>query len=126
MRIIIFRILSESDRHMSADDMYQRAKKECPMLSATTVYCNLEKLVGVGLLSYLERSGTAIRCDANPEEHHHFIHGKCGSVHDIYLKTVKYELDREKSSLRGAKIYALELHLQGVCHDCLEGLPKLR
>jgi Fe2+ or Zn2+ uptake regulation protein len=123
-RMIIFRILSESDGHMSAEDVYQKAKKDCPMISTTTVYRNLEKLVGVGLLSYLERSGTAIRYDANPEEHHHFICGCCGSVRDIYLKTVKYELNREKSSLGGAKIDAPELHLHGVCQDCLRDLPN--
>lgn len=125
-RMIIFRILSESDGHLSTDDVYQKAKKDCPMISATTIYRNLEKLVGVGLLSYLERSGTAIRYDANPVEHHHFICGCCGSVRDIYLKTVKYELDREKSSLGRAKIDISELYLHGVCQDCLDDLPNSR
>jgi Fur family peroxide stress response transcriptional regulator len=125
-RIIIFRILSELDGHLSADDVYQRAKKDCPMISATTVYRNLEKLVGVGLLSYLERSGTAVRYDANPAEHHHFICGRCESVRDIYLKAVKYELDREKSSLGRAKIDISKLYLHGVCQDCLDDLSNSR
>jgi Fur family peroxide stress response transcriptional regulator len=125
-RMVIFRILSESGGHLRADEVYQKAKKNCPMISATTVYRNLERLVNVGLLSYLERSGTAILYDANPEEHHHFICTRCGSVRDIYLKTVKYELDGEKSSLGRYKVETPELHLHGICQDCLGYSPGLR
>jgi Fur family peroxide stress response transcriptional regulator len=122
--MVIFRILSESEKHLTADEVYQKAKKDYPMLSATTVYRNLEQLVKLGLLSHLELSGKALRYDANLEEHHHFICSSCGSVRDIYLKKVNYELDMEKSSLSKARINNPELHLHGVCQDCLEGLSQ--
>jgi Fur family peroxide stress response transcriptional regulator len=121
-RMIIFRVLSELDRHLTADEVYQKAKKDYPMLSAATVYRNLEQMVNAGLLSHLSLGGIAMKYDTNLEEHHHFICTSCGRIHDIYLTKVTYELDKKKSSLGKAKIDAPELYLHGVCEDCLERL----
>ncbi|GIW48204.1 MAG: transcriptional repressor [Deltaproteobacteria bacterium] len=119
-RMAIFRIISESDKHLSADEIYQKAKKDYPMLSAATVYRNLEQLVSAGLLSHLSLGGTAMKYDSNMEEHHHFICNRCGKVQDIYLKKVTYELDTEKTYLDEFEVFGPELYLHGVCKDCLE------
>ena len=90
------------------------------MLSAATVYRNMEQMVNAGLLSHLGRSGNAMRYDTNPDDHHHFVCNGCGKVNDVYLKKVSYELDMEKSPLADARIDVPELYLHGVCKDCLE------
>lgn len=118
-RMVIFRILSESGKHLCADEIYQKAKKEYPMLSATTIYRNLESMVSAGLLSHLRVGGTAVRYDTNLDDHHHFVCNKCRKVQDIYLTDVKYELNTEKSLIGKAKIDSSELFLRGVCEDCL-------
>ena len=89
------------------------------MLSAATVYRNMEQMVSSGLVTNLGRSGAAMKYDTNLEEHHHFICSRCGRVHDVYLSNVSYELDMEKSLLGDAKIDVSELYLHGVCQDCL-------
>lgn len=119
-RMAIFRILSESDKHLTADEVYQKAREDYPMLSAATVYRNMEQMVSSGLLSHLGRKGTAMKYDSNLEEHHHFICSHCRKVSDIYLGKVSYELDLEKSRLGDAKIEASELYLYGACEDCLD------
>ena len=118
-RMAIFRILSESDKHLTADEVYQKARKDYPMLSAATVYRNMEQMVSSGLLSNLGRSGAAMKYDTNLEEHHHFVCSHCGKVYDVYLSKVTYELDMEKTRLGDAKIDVSELYLYCVCEDCL-------
>jgi Fur family peroxide stress response transcriptional regulator len=120
-RMIIFRILSESDAHMTSDEVYQKARKEYPMISAATVYRNMERMVKAGLLSHMGRSGSAVKYDTNLEEHHHFVCNRCGKVRDIYLEKIKYEVDEKRSGLLNAKIESPELYLRGICEDCLKG-----
>jgi len=119
-RMVIFRIISESNAHLTSDEVYQKARKEYPMLSAATVYRNMEQMVKAGLLSHLGRSGSAMKYDTNLEEHHHFICNRCGKVHDIYLEKIKYKVDEKRSGLLNAKIESPELYLRGICEDCLE------
>ena len=118
-RMVILNILTQSERHLTADEIFQEAKKIYPMLSATTVYRNLEDMTGAGLLSHFRYSGSAMRYDTNIEEHHHFICTKCGEVRDIYLKTINYDVDTEKFALDRFRIDGSELYLNGVCEGCL-------
>lgn len=118
-RMVIFNILSRSEEHLTADEVYQKAKKIYPMLSATTVYRNLEDMVGAGLLSHFKHSGSAMRYDTNIEEHHHFICNECGKVKDIYLKGINYDVDKQKSFPENFRVDGSELYLYGVCGECL-------
>ena len=119
-RMVIFRILSKADQHLTVDEVYQKAKEEHPMLSPATVYRNMEQMVNTGLLSHLGRSRNAMRYDTNLDEHHHFVCSDCGKIYDVYLKKVTYEPDTEKSPLVDARIDTAELYLHGVCKDCLK------
>ena len=117
-RMVIFHILSEDDRHMTADEIYQKARAEYPMLSPATVYRNMEQLVEAGLLTHLDLGGLSTRYDTNLDDHHHFVCGKCGKVMDVYLKDIRYELDPDKSNLSDVRIDSPQLYLHGVCGEC--------
>ncbi len=117
-RMVIFKILAESNRHLTVDEIYQEARAEHPMLSPATVYRNVEQMVDAGLLAHLELSGASMRYDTNLEEHHHFVCNKCGKVFDLYLKDFNYEVDSEKSHLSGIKVDSRQLYLHGTCGEC--------
>ena len=117
-RMVIFRILSECNQHVTVDQVYQRASVEYPMLSPATVYRNMEQMVESGLLKHLDLGGTSMRYDTNLEEHHHFVCTKCGVVSDVYLEKVNYSLDQTRSHFGKAQINSLDLHLQGICGEC--------
>jgi len=53
-RMVIFRILSECNQHVTVDQVYQKASAEYPMLSPATVYRNMEQMVDAGLLTRLD------------------------------------------------------------------------
>lgn len=118
-RMVIFRILSESNQHITVDKVYQKAREEYPMLSLATVYRNMEQMVDAGLLTQLDLGGTSMRYDTNLDEHHHFVCSKCGKVSDVYLDKINYKLDESRSQLGKAQINSLDLHLQGTCGECL-------
>jgi len=117
-RMVIFRILSESNQHITVDKVYQKAREEYPMLSLATVYRNMEQMVDAELLTQLDLGGTSMRYDTNLDEHHHFVCSKCGKVFDVYLDEVNYTLDESRSQLGNAQIKSLDLHLQGTCGEC--------
>ena len=118
-RMVIFRILSESNQHVTVDQVYQKASAEYPMLSPATVYRNMEQMVDAGLLTRLDLGGSSMRYDTNLDEHHHFVCSKCGKVSDVYLEDIQYKVDANRSHLEKAKINSLDLHLQGTCGECL-------
>ena len=117
-RMVIFRILSESNQHVTVDQVYQKASAEYPMLSPATVYRNMEQMVDAGLLTRLDLGGSSMRYDTNLEEHHHFVCTECGKVSDVYLEDIQYKMDANRSHLEKAKINSLDLHLQGICEEC--------
>jgi Fur family transcriptional regulator, peroxide stress response regulator len=118
-RMVIFRILSECNQHVTVDQVYQKASAEYPMLSPATVYRNMEQMVESYLLKHLDLGGSSMRYDTNLEEHHHFVCTECGVVCDVYLDNINYSLDESRSPLGKVQINSLDLHLQGTCGECL-------
>ena len=118
-RMVIFRILTEANQHITVDEVYKKAIEVYPMLSLATVYRNMEQMTEAGLLKHLDLGRPSVRYDTNLEEHHHFVCTKCGKVADVYLKNIEYKVDDKRSGLGKAKISTLDLHLHGVCGECL-------
>jgi Fur family peroxide stress response transcriptional regulator len=119
-RAVLLRVLSQVRTHPTADELYRRVRRQLPSVSQATVYRNLQELVQARLIATLERAGSAVRYDANPDDHHHFVCSRCGSVSDIYLKGVDYSLDRRRSAMTPARIDRAELQLHGLCARCAE------
>ncbi len=98
--------------------LYRRVRKMLPTISPATVYRNAQVLVRAGVVGTLERAGSAVKYDANPDDHHHFICTRCGSVADVYLSEVGYRLNDRRSRLSGAEIQRCEVQLHGLCARC--------
>ncbi|MEQ9619662.1 MAG: Fur family transcriptional regulator [Deltaproteobacteria bacterium] len=117
-RMVIFNILAESNRHMTVDEIYTKAKVQYPMLSPATVYRNMEQMVDAGLLTHLDLGGASVKYDTNLDEHHHFVCNECGKVVDLYLKDFNYDIDNDKSPLGNMRVDSTQLYLHGVCGEC--------
>ncbi|TCJ15317.1 transcriptional repressor [Rubrobacter taiwanensis] len=69
--------------HLTADEVFEVARRELPELARATVYNSLAELVRVGLLRTVEGLG-AVRYDPNLDpEHHHFRCLNCGRLYDV-------------------------------------------
>jgi Fur family ferric uptake transcriptional regulator len=101
-----------SNGHLSAEEVFQRARAQLPELSRATVYNALGELAEAGLLGVVEGPGPR-QFDANVAPHHHFRCRRCNTLHDIEPSHVDLVL-REP----GFEIERAHVLLEGMCPKC--------
>jgi Fur family ferric uptake transcriptional regulator len=83
-RRVILAAFGGESTHLTAEEVYDRAREDLPELARATVYNTLTELVRVGLLQVVESRG-ALRYDSNlDQEHHHFRCLICGNLYDVH------------------------------------------
>jgi Fur family peroxide stress response transcriptional regulator len=114
-RELIFETLKGTDRHPTAEMVYQWLKPENPALSLGTVYRNLNLLADEGAITRM--AFPVERYDANTQPHPHFRCSCCGEVYDLPLP-YDAELDLHAEENSGHKVDRHELIFSGVCCHC--------
>lgn len=76
-------IYSGGHHHFTAEDIYNKAKKNNIKISLATVYNNLNSFKNHGMLNVVKASSDKIYFDTNLENHHHFYFEKTGKLRDI-------------------------------------------
>ncbi len=119
-RLAILRMLTESEKHPSAEQLHQAILKDFPTTSLATVYKTLHLLKEEGEVLELEFSELGNRYDGlKPYPHPHVICGKCGTIVDP--KTVDLqELTDRIASETGFSIATHRLDFYGLCPACQE------
>ena len=118
-RDAILRVLRETDRHPSADWVYEEVRREYPDISLATVYRNLAEFKREGLVRTVCHVRGQDRYDGDLTEHSHFICTDCGSVIDIF-EEVPFPLD-DLSERTGLDIRNCQTSFFGVCPACKQG-----
>ncbi|HET7478115.1 MAG TPA: Fur family transcriptional regulator [Rubrobacteraceae bacterium] len=102
--------------HLTADEVFGRARDELPELSRATVYNTLSVLVDVGLLRMIESRG-AVLYDSDPDPtHHHFRCRSCDRLYDVHVEGV------EGLKISGDRKFMVDwknVLLGGLCPECL-------
>ncbi|MBC2575614.1 Fur family transcriptional regulator [Peptostreptococcus canis] len=114
-REMILKEVISSNRHLTADNIYENLKKENPNLSLGTVYRNLTQLEEHGFIKKVNIPGDPVRFDGNLEEHDHFICEKCGDIIDIKFDSFKYESEFLDNNVKVNSSYII---LKGICSKC--------
>lgn len=117
-RQVLLQVLASLRHHPTADELYRRVVQRLPSVSPATVYRNLQTLVQSGVISVLERAGSAVRYDPNPDEHHHFVCRRCRRLFDVYLTDVAVAVNFRRSGIPGARIDVVRVELAGLCPRC--------
>src|SRR5512144_1366908 len=81
-RLVIGRLLRESDRHVTAEEVLRRAGERLPGMSLPTVYATLDLLADLGLARRVSVGGPVLY-DPRTEEHAHVRCRACGRVEDL-------------------------------------------
>jgi Fe2+ or Zn2+ uptake regulation protein len=116
-RRAIFELLSENDRHPTADEIYQAVLSVMPDVSRTTVYNTLHELVALGELTAVEDlSAGGTRYDTNSSRHHHLFCMRCHTLVDISPDLADVELPLEETA--GYRIVRSQVTFYGICPDC--------
>jgi len=122
-REIILRELKKSRQHLTADELYDRVKKDMPRISLATVYRNLEILSEAGLIGKLEISGRQKRFDYDVTEHDHVYCIVCHRVDN--LKIARQGLHKkEVKAVKGYTVTGYRLEIVGICPACQKTKEK--
>jgi Fur family transcriptional regulator, peroxide stress response regulator len=117
-RLAILRILSVSEDHPSAEQVYEKVKINFPTTSLATVYKTIALLKELNEILELGFPDTGNRYDGNkPFPHPHFICVKCGKIVDPELSCLD-EVVKEMSKNTGCTILHHRMDFFGVCAEC--------
>jgi Fur family peroxide stress response transcriptional regulator len=116
-RFAIYREISASKDHPSADMVFQAVRKDYRNISFDTVYRTLVTFKEIGLIDVVEGQGGPKRFDSNMGVHHHFYCLKCNTIVDFYCDDydrliIPAEI-REKYTVLSKRVI-----LNGLCNRC--------
>lgn len=115
-RKLIYQIVKDSMSHLSAEEIFFRAKQVMPSISMGTVYRNLGLMVEDKELRKIPFKGKSDLFDATMYDHEHAVCVECGKVVDIFVDDLKEKI---KNSLDG-DLQDYNLTINYICSDCLK------
>ena len=115
-RQLILETVQKSKQHMTAAQVYQLARKNCPHLSLGTVYRNLNLLVDIGQLRRIGVPGEADRYDWQLETHPHLFCRRCKKVLNLAMQSDA--LEALVQSCPGIQAEDYNFIVTGLCPDC--------
>ncbi|MCS6873973.1 MAG: transcriptional repressor [Pyrinomonadaceae bacterium] len=118
-RQVILQVIRQSEEHLTANEIYLKAKQILPTISFATVYNSLKFLKDAGLIAEIKFADSASRFDKKVSRHDHAICTKCGKLIDIEL-SFPQELVEMASKLSGFKPKSFGFTLHGLCPTCDE------
>jgi Fur family transcriptional regulator, peroxide stress response regulator len=118
-REVVLQVIRESFGHLTANDVFDEAKRRLPTISFATVYNSLRFLKDAGHIAEIQFGSGAARFDRITSRHDHAICTKCGTLADIEMEHPK-ELVSRAAKISNFKPESLEFTLRGICPECLE------
>ena len=112
-RKLIVSIIQQSDKHLSAEEIYVQAKQQMPMIVLATVYNNLNKLWEAGLIRKVSIEGIPDRYDS-AHKHDHLVCRHCGKIMDISFE----DLTAPLRSQLGEDFLFYDLKVYYLCPEC--------
>ena len=112
-RAAILQAMMEGERHMNAEDIFNRAKQILPSLALGTVYRNLNQMCEEGEIFRIPVPGQPDHYDKNPVKHEHTYCERCGTLTDLQLPRLTQLL---QESCPGMTRY--QLTVCNICEEC--------
>jgi len=122
-REMILEVVRESHTHLTADEIYERARKKLPRISMGTVYRNLDILDSCGFIKKLQPGYAQMRFDGNTKDHYHVVCMRCGKIGDAPIEPSDNALENLENALGNLTHYGIfghNLEFIGLCPACLE------
>ena len=116
-RVILDEVQNDVEQHLTADQIYERVRKQLPRISLGTVYRNLEILADVGEIQKLEIAGNIKRFDGDPNKHYHIRCMNCGRVDNAPIAPLK-QIENELYGSTVFTIFGHRLEFSGLCPEC--------
>lgn len=119
-RLAVLRILSASEDHPTAEQIFEKVKTEFPTTSLATIYKTIALLKSLNEVLELGFPDGSNRYDGNkPFPHPHVVCVRCRKIMDPELISLD-ELKDEISKKTGFRIQHHRLDFFGLCRECQE------
>lgn len=109
----ILELVTSSDRHMTAEQVFAALRETYPKVVLATVYNNLNRLLQDGQIRKISVEGWPDRYD-KIRRHDHLVCRECGRLADVDLG----DLTRELEAKAGLPILSYDLKLLYLCDAC--------
>lgn len=116
-REVVLQVIHSADYHLTANEIFDEAKRLLPTISFATVYNSLRYLKDAGHIAEVSFGNGASRFDRKTERHDHAICTKCGKLSDMDLE-LPAELFEMAAEFSKFKPESLQLTLRGLCPEC--------
>jgi Fe2+ or Zn2+ uptake regulation protein len=116
-RLAIARVLTDLDRHVTAEHVHGEVSARMPGVSLPTVYATLDLLEELGLARRVATEGGAVVYDPRTDEHHHLVCRVCGAIADIDVPVDTADV-HAAAVAAGFRPDASQVVLRGLCADC--------
>jgi Fur family transcriptional regulator, stress-responsive regulator len=115
-RRVIAEVMTGEHVHLTADEVFDRARQALPEVSRATVYNTLHELVAMGELLEITHADGRKRYDPNVEErHHHLVCVDCGRMLDVQADDPRLSEDQQ----HGFELLAVEVTFRARCPGCV-------
>jgi len=119
-RQAIYALLTETDSHPTAAEIYEILKPQFASLSLATVYNTLETLVNLGIINALGGVGDSqTHYDADTTPHINLACISCNTIVDV-PSALAEEIHQEVSQNSGFKVLGARVVYYGLCPSCQE------
>ena len=116
-RASVLKVIRAADKHLTANEVFDRARRMLPGISFATVYNSLRYLKDEGLIGEIQFGADANRYDRKVTQHDHAICDCCGKIVDLEL-SIPDSLFKDAAMRSKFRAQTIELTLRGVCPDC--------
>jgi len=116
-REVVLQVIRDEPEHLTANEVFDKAKQLLPGISFATVYNSLRFLKEAGHIAEISFGSGASRFDSMTLRHDHAICTKCGKLVDMEIELPE-EIVNFAAEFSKFKLKSIELTLRGLCPEC--------
>jgi len=113
--------VTQSGRHLPADEVYWIVKRQFPSIALGTIYRNLNQFADARLIRRVARADAADYFEGNTSPHDHALCIRCGQMTDIRIPCLKDFLKDQMN----CDIVSFDLTVNYICPACARNAGSL-
>jgi len=117
-RTVVLSVIRDAHEHLTANEVFGKAKELLPSISFATVYNSLRYLKDTGRIAEIQFGNGASRYDRMTRRHDHAICTSCGKLVDIEMEPPA-DIIKKAAKQSKFKPESIEFTLRGLCPDCV-------
>ncbi|SRR5258707_544242 len=115
----VLEVLRGSERHPTAQEVYDEVRLARPRIGLATVYRILRQLAEQGVIQVWSYGSESARYDARTQRHDHACCTVCSALLDVPVEIEMSRAELEKAAhATGLEMGSHEVRIYGRCRDC--------